>query len=62
MTMSKMIDMPRCTSCNKTISPSEEGTTRFSCPNCNDVIIVRCEKCRLFGNKYVCPKCNFQGP
>ncbi|MFW9851774.1 MAG: zinc finger domain-containing protein [Candidatus Thorarchaeota archaeon] len=60
--MSKMIDMPRCTSCNKIINPSEEGDTRFSCPKCNDVQIVRCKKCRLFGNTYVCPKCGFEGP
>ena len=57
-----MIDMPRCTSCNRVISPSDEGDTRFSCPNCNDVLIIRCPKCRLFGNDYICPKCNFKGP
>ena len=62
MIMSKMIDMPRCTSCNKIISPSDEGDTRFSCPKCNDVLIIRCKKCRLFGNTYVCPKCGFEGP
>ncbi|MHA1686568.1 MAG: zinc finger domain-containing protein [Candidatus Heimdallarchaeaceae archaeon] len=60
--MSKEINMPRCISCNKLLSPADEGATRFPCPSCNDVIIVRCKNCRLFGNKYICPKCGFEGP
>ncbi|MCK4844079.1 MAG: DUF1610 domain-containing protein [Candidatus Heimdallarchaeota archaeon] len=60
--MSKEIIMPRCTSCNRNISPSETGSTRFSCPNCNEVLIIRCNKCRRFGNQYTCPKCGFTGP
>ncbi len=60
--MSKEINISRCTSCNSLISPSEEGATRFRCPNCGEVMIIRCSKCRLFGNDYVCPKCNFEGP
>lgn len=60
--MSGEITMPSCSSCNRVISPSEEGVTKFSCPNCGEVLIIRCAKCRYFGNEYQCPKCGFTGP
>ena len=53
--------MPICSSCNKIISPTE-NFVRFACPNCGEVIIVRCQRCREFGRNYKCPKCGFTGP
>ncbi|MFQ6084720.1 MAG: zinc finger domain-containing protein [Candidatus Bathyarchaeia archaeon] len=53
--------MPNCTSCNKPIKPWEKSV-RFSCPNCGEVTIRRCERCRLFSRGYRCPKCGFRGP
>ncbi|NIU38717.1 DUF1610 domain-containing protein [Candidatus Bathyarchaeota archaeon] len=53
--------MPTCTSCNRTIPPEEEAT-KFSCPNCGEIVIWRCSKCRKFGRPYRCPKCGFTGP
>ncbi|UCE96360.1 MAG: DUF1610 domain-containing protein [Candidatus Bathyarchaeota archaeon] len=56
-----VIQTPICTSCNRTIPPGAEAT-RFDCPNCGEIIIWRCQKCRQFGRKYKCPKCGFMGP
>ncbi|MFW9856626.1 MAG: zinc finger domain-containing protein, partial [Candidatus Thorarchaeota archaeon] len=39
--------------------PSEHGTTRFPCPNCGMIPIIRCERCRQLGNRYTCPNCGF---
>ncbi|MCJ7761138.1 zinc finger domain-containing protein [Candidatus Bathyarchaeota archaeon] len=39
-----------------------ESSVSFGCPSCGDVIIWRCEKCRLFGRDYKCPKCGSTGP
>ncbi|WP_211206247.1 zinc finger domain-containing protein [Fervidicoccus fontis] len=50
-----------CTSCGKTVSP-EEKPTIFLCPNCGQVEIVRCSKCKKQGVKYKCPVCGFEGP
>ncbi|HDI07358.1 MAG TPA: DUF1610 domain-containing protein [Candidatus Bathyarchaeota archaeon] len=50
-----------CTSCNKTIPPRSEAT-KFPCPNCGEITIWRCKKCRKFGRNYKCPKCGFVGP
>ncbi|MGB9622743.1 MAG: zinc finger domain-containing protein, partial [Candidatus Bathyarchaeia archaeon] len=50
-----------CISCGKRISPDEKAV-KFMCPNCGSVSIIRCEKCRLFGRSYRCPKCDFTGP
>ncbi|MHA2136770.1 MAG: zinc finger domain-containing protein [Candidatus Hodarchaeales archaeon] len=24
--------------------------------------IIRCERCRKLGNRYICPNCGFSGP
>ncbi|MEM2961377.1 MAG: zinc finger domain-containing protein [Candidatus Bathyarchaeia archaeon] len=53
--------MPICTSCNRIIPPGTNATS-FSCPNCGEVTIWRCSKCRQFRRQYKCPNCGFQGP
>jgi len=53
--------MPTCTSCHRIIAPTTEAT-KFPCPNCGEIIIWRCSKCRKFGRPYRCPKCGFTGP
>ncbi|MHA1506106.1 MAG: zinc finger domain-containing protein [Candidatus Asgardarchaeia archaeon] len=55
------IKTPKCSSCGSIISPME-NSTYFQCPNCGAVTIWRCERCRHFANKYVCPNCGFEGP
>ncbi|MGQ9788807.1 MAG: zinc finger domain-containing protein [Candidatus Hadarchaeaceae archaeon] len=50
-----------CTSCNRDI-PQGEVVVRFSCPNCGEAEILRCNKCRRLSNSYRCPKCGFTGP
>ncbi|AAB98468.1 hypothetical protein MJ_0458.1 [Methanocaldococcus jannaschii DSM 2661] len=50
-----------CISCNAEIAPREKST-KFPCPNCGEVEIVRCERCRKLNNPYKCPKCGFEGP
>ncbi len=52
---------PICTSCGKTITVFENAA-KFYCPNCGEVLIWRCEKCRVLARPYVCPKCGFKGP
>ena len=59
--MSRVLRLPTCTSCGKLIPPYERGV-KFRCPNCGEIIIWRCEKCRKQGNTYMCPKCGFEGP
>ncbi|MEM1508790.1 MAG: zinc finger domain-containing protein [Thermofilaceae archaeon] len=55
------LKIPLCSSCHKPIAPYERGV-RFRCPNCGEVEIWRCEKCRKQCNTYQCPKCGFAGP
>ncbi|TFF63463.1 MAG: hypothetical protein EU521_01605, partial [Promethearchaeota archaeon] len=43
-------------------SPDDVGSVKFRCPNCGDVVIVRCNKCRNIENNYTCPACGFEGP
>jgi len=52
---------PLCISCGKPIV-TFENAAHFYCPNCGEVLIWRCEKCRVFARKYKCPKCGFTGP
>ncbi|MHA2106714.1 MAG: zinc finger domain-containing protein, partial [Candidatus Hodarchaeales archaeon] len=28
----------------------------FPCPSCGMIPIIRCERCRKLGNRYICPK------
>ncbi|MHC1598621.1 MAG: zinc finger domain-containing protein [Candidatus Methanofastidiosia archaeon] len=49
-----------CTSCKRKITPKEK-MVKFPCPEC-EMEIIRCEKCRVLGNKYKCPGCEFEGP
>ncbi|MBS7659548.1 MAG: zinc finger domain-containing protein [Candidatus Bathyarchaeia archaeon] len=55
------LTLTSCTSCGKPIPPATKAT-KFPCPNCGEIIIRRCEKCRNFGRQYKCPKCGFTGP
>ncbi|MCD6530147.1 DUF1610 domain-containing protein [Candidatus Bathyarchaeota archaeon] len=57
----KRLVMPLCSSCNRIIPPGSEAT-KFPCPNCGDIIIRRCKRCRIFARPYRCPKCGFTGP
>jgi predicted RNA-binding Zn-ribbon protein involved in translation (DUF1610 family) len=50
-----------CTSCGKPIPPGAEST-KFLCPNCGEIQIRRCAKCRKFGRAYKCPKCGYIFP
>ncbi|UCH01994.1 MAG: DUF1610 domain-containing protein [Candidatus Bathyarchaeota archaeon] len=53
--------MPNCVWCGHVIMPSEKAT-KFRCPLCDEFLLWRCEKCRIFRRPYKCPKCGFQGP
>jgi predicted RNA-binding Zn-ribbon protein involved in translation (DUF1610 family) len=55
------ITLATCTSCGKPIPPRAEAT-KFPCPDCGEIIIRRCVRCRKFGRPYKCPKCGFTGP
>ncbi len=50
-----------CTSCRRLLRPDEKAVV-FSCPNCGQVEIIRCYKCRKQTVKYTCPVCGFTGP
>lgn len=50
-----------CDSCGKQIT-NDKGTTKFKCPNCGKVEIIRCFKCRKDAVKYKCKECDFEGP
>jgi predicted RNA-binding Zn-ribbon protein involved in translation (DUF1610 family) len=50
-----------CSSCNKKI-PIGENYSRFKCPNCLEVEIIRCKTCKSRIVEYICPKCGFRGP
>ena len=54
-------DQQVCNGCGKLIAPYENGVS-FPCPNCADIQIYRCERCRTFARNYTCPKCQFTGP
>ncbi len=49
----------RCSGCNKLV---QGGVTRFNCPNCAKIEIIRCEHCKKIAIKYKCPSCGFSGP
>ena len=50
-----------CFSCGRPITPYE-AAVHFPCPQCGDVTIWRCERCRTMGNTYKCLRCEFEGP
>ncbi|RZN48531.1 DUF1610 domain-containing protein [archaeon] len=50
----------KCSSCHREITPKEK-MVQFPCPECEETVI-RCEKCRVLGNKYTCTSCGFVGP
>ncbi|MEM2289561.1 MAG: zinc finger domain-containing protein [Candidatus Hadarchaeales archaeon] len=50
-----------CTSCNRRIAAGEVAT-RFFCPACGGVEIVRCPGCRRTSRPYRCAGCGFEGP
>ncbi|OYT40329.1 MAG: RNA-binding protein [Desulfurococcales archaeon ex4484_58] len=52
---------PVCSSCHRLMTPQEHGSS-FPCPNCGQVIIKRCKKCRKLSVPYTCPNCGFHGP
>ena len=53
--------LPVCSSCNKPIMPGDKAS-RFNCPECGDILVWRCEKCRKFSREYRCINCGFEGP
>jgi predicted RNA-binding Zn-ribbon protein involved in translation (DUF1610 family) len=58
--MSEVV-FPVCLSCGNPILP-DQGGVKLKCPQCNEVAIWRCQKCRKLVNSYKCPKCGFIGP
>ncbi|MFW9995650.1 MAG: zinc finger domain-containing protein [Candidatus Odinarchaeota archaeon] len=54
--------MPKCLCCQAPIKPFDHGVTRFNCPECDKIQIIRCSQCRTRGNNYICPNCGFKGP
>jgi predicted RNA-binding Zn-ribbon protein involved in translation (DUF1610 family) len=59
--MSSGVQMPICIWCGRTVTPGENAV-KLPCPSCGEFEIWRCERCRLFGRSYKCPKCGFVGP
>ncbi len=55
------MEKKKCTSCGLDITFMKEATS-FPCPNCGEVTINRCAKCREGAVGYECPKCGFEGP
>ncbi|UCD03990.1 MAG: DUF1610 domain-containing protein [Candidatus Woesearchaeota archaeon] len=56
-----MVKEKECTSCKKRII-NDPSSVSFTCPNCLEVIIIRCGECRKKAIKYRCSKCKFEGP
>ncbi|MBU5690141.1 MAG: zinc finger domain-containing protein [Candidatus Aenigmatarchaeota archaeon] len=50
-----------CTSCKVNLL-GDTKFVQFKCPNCGEVDIFRCSKCRRLSNIYKCSKCGFEGP
>ncbi|MBI2507950.1 RNA-binding protein [Candidatus Woesearchaeota archaeon] len=51
--------MLTCSSCHR---HTQDGVTRFKCPSCGKIEIVRCEHCKITAIKYTCSACDFSGP
>ena len=42
--------------------PIQGTMTRFKCPKCGEVEIIRSIHSKRLAIKYVCPRCSFTGP
>ncbi|MEK6856876.1 MAG: zinc finger domain-containing protein [Nanoarchaeota archaeon] len=51
--------MLKCSSCHRKV---QVGVTKFKCPSCGKIDIVRCEHCKRTAIKYKCNSCEFTGP
>jgi predicted RNA-binding Zn-ribbon protein involved in translation (DUF1610 family) len=51
----------KCTSCKISLL-GDDRFTSFPCPNCGEVTISRCSRCKTLSVEYVCEKCGFRGP
>jgi len=51
--------MDRCSSCNIEVT---DDFTKFKCPSCGKVEIIRCNRCKSISKKYKCSNCSFIGP
>ncbi|MHA1595953.1 MAG: zinc finger domain-containing protein [Candidatus Baldrarchaeia archaeon] len=59
--MSSEYKPPVCSSCGRPILV-DEACVKFPCPNCGQIILWRCEKCKKLTRPYKCPNCDFIGP
>ncbi len=50
-----------CSGCGRIIESTNKAV-KFTCPNCGEYEIWRCERCRKFSRSYRCAKCDFIGP
>ena len=51
----------KCGACKKELI-NDQGSTEFTCPNCNKGKVVRCAQCRKLGTKWKCSVCDYEGP
>jgi hypothetical protein len=51
----------RCKSCGIKVEGGSQWV-RFGCPSCGETSIIRCSRCKSFGNPYKCDNCGFMGP
>lgn len=55
-------DQPEeCTTCGKNLEAAESFVI-FPCPQCGEVKLARCNRCKKLKNNYQCPECGFVGP
>jgi len=53
-------DVPKSTTTKQLLIA--EGGVKFICPNCGQGVIIRTNKERRMGIKWVCQVCGFEGP
>ncbi|MFH1450556.1 MAG: zinc finger domain-containing protein [archaeon] len=53
--------MTTCTSCGANLQ-AENKKAEFKCPQCSEVVIGRCERCKKLSRTYTCSGCGFVGP
>ncbi|MBR9682342.1 MAG: DUF1610 domain-containing protein [Candidatus Aenigmarchaeota archaeon] len=51
----------KCSTCGIRLI-GQEDFVKFKCPACSETTIVRCKMCKKLSKKYICEKCNFEGP